>query len=59
MKNIERKEAVRSYPDYVAFVEGNFSKFNVVEKAFSKLKKGQKVITYNNKEFKVVKISSL
>jgi len=42
---ITRDEAIQISPDYVAFVEGDFDKFNVVDKAFSTLSKGQEAIS--------------
>jgi hypothetical protein len=58
---ISRAEALKLAPDYVAFVEGDFDKFNVVDEKFSKLKKGQVVITYshNEKVFVKAKVSKV
>lgn len=50
-KNIvSRADALKISPDYVAFVEGDFDKFNVVDEKFSKLKRGAEVITYLHSE---------
>lgn len=58
---ISRKDAMAISPDYVAFVEGDFDKFDVVYAAFEKLKRGQAVITYDSigKVFVRAKITSI
>jgi len=58
---ISRDEALKISADYVAFVEGNFSKFEVVNEAFEKMKRGQKAITFvrESKVFVEVKITSV
>lgn len=43
---ISREEAIRLAPDYVDFIEGNFDKFNVVNEAFERLRKGDKVLSF-------------
>lgn len=43
---ISRADALKVSADYVAFVEGDFSKFNAVDEVFSKLKHGNEVLTY-------------
>lgn len=42
---ITREEALRISPDYVAFVEGDFDKFDEVYANFSKAQKGSPAIT--------------
>jgi hypothetical protein len=58
-KVISRKDAMKMAPAYVAFVEGNFGKYGAVDKAFSKLKRGQAVITYRDGKFVAAKVSSI
>ena len=41
---ISRAQALAISPEYVAFAEGDFDAFGAVDEAFSKLKRGQKVI---------------
>ena len=54
---ISRDEAFNLAPDYVKFVEGDFSFFRSVENEFVKLKKGQKVISYIDGNFVLCKVS--
>ncbi len=42
---ISRDEAVQLAPDYVAFCEGDWDKFDAVDAACQKLKRRQKVVT--------------
>jgi hypothetical protein len=56
---ISREEAVKAAPDYVAFVEGDFDKFDKVSKAFGRLRKGQSVITFTHGQFVIAKVSSI
>ena len=56
---VSRTEALKLAPDYVAFVEGNFDKFGVVEKKFSKLAVGEKVLTYSHGVFVFAKVSNI
>lgn len=58
---ISREEALKISSDYVAFVEGNFDKFDIVWPLFQKLKVGQKVLTYEGqtKQFILAKISNM
>lgn len=59
-KNIvSRTDAFKISADYVDFVEGNFSKFNVVNDKFSELKRGQQVITYVEGVFVRAKVSKV
>ena len=58
---ISRDDALKISPDYVAFVEGDYNKFNVVEEKFFKLKRGADVITYlhSKKMFVRAKVSGV
>jgi hypothetical protein len=48
-------------PDYVAFLEGDWDKWDSVTAKFEELKQGQKCLTFDNtsKEYKVVKVASI
>lgn len=59
MTAITRQKALEISSEYVAFVEGDFDKFEAVDAAFSKLKRGQKVITYFEKQFVEATVSSV
>jgi len=56
---ISRDEALAVSSDYVAFVEGDFSLFNKVNEKFSKLKRGQCVITFYEGKFVRAKVSKI
>ena len=56
---ISRAQAMKVSPDYVAFAEGDFDKFEAVSKQFSALKRGQKVITYVDGKYVTAKVSSI
>lgn len=56
---ITRDEALAISPDYVAFVEGDFDKWNAVNAKFETLKRGQTAITYHDGQFVKVKVSSI
>jgi hypothetical protein len=56
---VNRMEAVRLAPDYVAFVNGNDSKFKAVDAKFSQLRVGQRVLTYSDGTFVIAKVSSI
>lgn len=56
---ITREQAVAISPDYVAFVEGDFDKFDAVNTAFEGLKRNQAVITYVDGQFVRAKVSSI
>jgi hypothetical protein len=56
---ITREAAVVASPDYVAFVEGDFEKFKIVDSVFNGLKRNQKVITYVLGQFVLAKVSSV
>jgi hypothetical protein len=57
---VSREEAVRINSDYVKYVEGDFDKFEVVESAFNKLKRGHRALTYVREiGFVVVKVTSI
>ena len=56
---INRKEALKISPDYVAFAEGNFDKWDVVSEAFDTLKRGQTVLTRWDKQFVIAKVTSI
>ena len=56
---ISREEALSVSKDYVAFVEGDFSKFHTVNEAFEKLRRGQAVITHWEGQFIRAKVSSI
>lgn len=59
-KNIvDREHALTVSSDYVALVEGNFSKFRTVFEAFQTLRQGQKAITFVDGKFVMVKITSI
>lgn len=44
---ISRDEALKISPDYVAYVEGDFSKWQGIIEEFESLKQGQDVLTFN------------
>ena len=56
---ISRDEALALVADYVAFVEGDFDKFDVVDAAFSQLRRGQQVISYFDGHFVKAKVTSV
>ncbi len=56
---ISRDEAVKLAPDYVTFAEGDFDKFDAMDKKFSKLKKGDKVLTHSDNVFVIATVSSV
>jgi hypothetical protein len=56
---ITRDEALKISADYVAFVEGDWDKFDVVETAFDKINAGQKAITFIDGSFVEVKVTSV
>jgi len=56
---ITRAEALKISADYVAWVEGDHNKFDVVEIAFNKMKRGQKAITFEDGYFVEVKVTSV
>ena len=56
---MDRKEALALAPDYVAYVEGDYSKFSEVNEAFSGLKRRQKAITYYDGKFIRVEVTSI
>lgn len=56
---VDRNEALKLAPDYVAFVEGDFNLFSKIEAKFGQLKKGQLCLTYRDKEFIKCEISSV
>lgn len=58
---ISREEALKISPDYVAWAEGNFDKYEIIWPIFEKLKVGQKVLTYERqtKQFVLAKVSSM
>lgn len=59
-KNIlTRDEALAISPDYVAFVEGDHDKWNTINEAFEKLKRGQIVLTFHDGQFLKAKITSI
>jgi hypothetical protein len=41
---ISRDEALKICPDYVAYMEGDYDKYDVVSAAFNNIRKGQKAI---------------
>jgi len=56
---VSREEALKLAPDYVAFVEGDHDKFEAVEKKFSKLTLGKKVLTCSDGIFVFARVSSI
>lgn len=58
---ISRQEAIRRCPEYVKFVEGDYSSFDAVNALFKTLKRGSKAMTYveNTRHFIIGKISSV
>ena len=56
---ISRSEACKISKDYVAFVEGNFDKFSIIQKVFDNIKRRQKALTYIDGQFVIVNISSI
>ena len=56
---ISRKQALQISPDYVAFIEGDHSKFNVIDKAFQTLKRNQMVLTFDDGKFVIAKVTSI
>lgn len=56
---ISREEALKISPDYLPFVEGDFSKWKIIDEKFEKLKRGQAVLTYSDKQFVLAKVSSI
>ncbi len=59
MSEITRDEALKISKDYVAYAEGDFSKFDKIIKAFDALKRGKPAITYRNGKFHKVTVSSI
>ena len=60
MKNvISRTAAIKISPDYVAFVEGDYEKWSIVNTQFEKVKKGQEAITFADGVFVKVKVTSV
>lgn len=59
MSVITRAEALKISKDYVAFAEGDFSAYDKIEPAFSKLKRGKPAITYYEGKFHKVTVSSV
>jgi len=56
---ISRETALLIDPIYVAYVEGDFSKFEAVMSRFEQLKVRQQVITYHNGKYVACTISSI
>ena len=56
---ITRKDALKLAPHYVAFVDGDHDKFEAIEKKFSKVRVGQKVLTCSDGTFVMAKVSSI
>ena len=56
---ISRDEALKISKVYVAWAEKDYDKWEAVNKAFSKLKKGQAVLTCFNGQFVLAKVSSI
>lgn len=56
---VSRDFAKAVTPDYVDFIDGDFSKFKQIYPVFNKLKRGQKVITYYDGNFLHAKVSSV
>jgi hypothetical protein len=46
-------------PVYVAFAEGDLDKFDAMDKKFSKLEKGDKVLTHSDNVFVIATVSSV
>lgn len=57
-KIISRDEALSISPDYVRFIE-KMEKWAEVNAAFSKLKKGQPVLTFLDGKFRICNVSSV
>ena len=59
---ISREEALKLAPAYVDFIEDksfNIKHDEIIIDPFSKLKKGQRVITYSDGQYVLCKVSSL
>lgn len=56
---VSRDDALQLAADYVAFVEGDFTKFETVENKFSTLRKGSDVLTYDDGVFFLAKVTKL
>ena len=56
---ISRDEALKISPDYVAYAEGDFDAWKPVNAAFEKIKRGQKAITFHDRQFYNVKVTSV
>lgn len=56
---ISREKALKISKDYVAYVEGDNDKWNMIIKPFDKLKRGQSVLTFDNGRFVLAKVSSI
>jgi hypothetical protein len=56
---VGRAEALKISKDYVAFVEGDHDKFEVIIGPFEKLRRGQAVLTYSDGQFVMAKVSSI
>lgn len=56
---ITREQALAISADYVAYVEGDFDKWDAVNTAFEKLKRNQSVITYVDGQFVRAKVTSI
>lgn len=56
---IDRTQAIKLAPKYVAFVEGDFNCFNDVESKFQQLKKGQQCLSYRDNQFIKCKVSQV
>jgi len=57
---ITRDEALKISPDYVAYVDGDYSKFSAIWEPFDKLKRGQKVLTHTpDRGFEIVTVTSV
>lgn len=56
---VDRKVALELAPVYVDFAEGNFDKWEQVDKKFGKLKIKDRAITYHDGKFILVKVSHI
>ena len=56
---ISRETALLIDPEYVAFVEGDFDKFESVYQKFQQLKRRQQVITFHEGQYIAATITSI
>jgi len=56
---ISREDALKISPDYVRYAEGDFDLYEKIYAKFSKLKKGQRVLTFSDRKFVLAKVTSI